>query len=324
MTRQQLLARLAYFTNPANGIGAVLYFILLEGGEPVIRLADIEDDAKNELKDRFLETINDLFINNPDLQYRNISEADQRKDVVYYYDLDEPLTRLDILGEVLANEEQPFFQFQGHNLQQVQGYLITIGNEANRIALYKKHYPVNLLKRDRFLLVPAGQRLVSVTQDAIALDRNFEFMMVDDNLIVLKLTVLERFFGFDEVIRNQAEETITAIGAHDILQDIAQLTELSQDMGAARKLMKLRNSPVLNIPVDRIIHFIQGHTALAGKIQFNEAGDRIKLDTIQARKLFLKVLNDDYLFSQLSELSYDTHAKDALTPGGNGADGPEE
>jgi hypothetical protein len=312
MNREQLLARLAYFLNPENGIGAALYFVLNQNGENIIRFADIENEAKNELKDRFLEYIEDKFINNEDLHYQNISEADDRKNVVYRYDIEERPESLNILDEILADGERDNFNFNQNNLDGLQGYLITIGNEGNQIALYKKHHPVNLLRQDRFLLFPSNERLVKAENDFIALDRSFDFMMVDDNLIVLKLNTLERFFGFEDVIRNQAQNIIATIEANQLLEDIEQLNELAQSLATAKKIMKVRNSPVLNVPVENVINFINNHQELTGRIGFNDDGTRLRLTTGVSKKLFLKLLNDDYLFSQLTELQYDTHAKDRL------------
>jgi hypothetical protein len=314
MNKEQLLERLAYFLNPDNRIGAALYFVLNENGENIVRFADVEDDAKDELKDRFLEHIREKFINNEELNYLDISQADERKNVVYRYDIDERPEGLGILDEILANDERDSFRFNEHRLENLQGYLITLGNEGNQIALYKKHHPVNLLKRDRFLLVPSLQRLVSLDSDAIAIDKSFDFMIVNNNLIVLKLSTLERYFGFEQVIRNQAMGTIALVEANALLEDIEQLYELAQKLPSARKLMRIRTSPVLGVPVNNVINFINNHPELTGRIGFNADSTRIRLTTGVSKKLFLKLLNDDYLFSQLTDLQYDSHAKDPLNP----------
>lgn len=312
MTRQELLNRLEYFLNPENGIGAALYFVLNENGNNVIRFADIDNDAKEELQERFLEYIGEKFTANEELHYMNISEADDRKNVAYRYDIEERDESLNILNEIIAEGEREYFNFNDESLTNLQGYLITIGNEANQIALFKKHHPVNLLKRDRFLLVPSNQRLVAVNNDVLAIDKSFDFMLVDEELIILKLNTLERFFGFENVVRSRAETTIAAIEAVELLEDIGQLNELAQSMTNARKLMRMRNSPVIGMPVDAVIGFINNHPELTGRIDFNEDGTRIRLTTGVSKKLFLKILNDDYLFSQLTNLQYDSHAKDRL------------
>jgi hypothetical protein len=312
MNREQLLERLSYFLDTENGIGAALYFVLNEGGENIIRFADIENDAKAELLSRFLAYVREKFTDNHDLHYLDVSQADERKNAVYKYDIDERPVGLDILEEILVDGERAPFNFNEHALENLQGYLITIGNEGNQIALYKKHHPINLLKRDRFLLVPSNQRLVALDKDAIAIDKSFDFMMIDGNLIVLKLNILERFFGFEEVIRTQAQQAIASVEAIALLEDIEQLNELAGSLANARKLMKIRSSPVLRVPANSVINFINNHPELTGKIGFNDDNTRVRLTTIESKKLFLKLLNDDYLFSQLTELQYDSLAKDRL------------
>lgn len=318
MNKQQLLNRLGYFADPTNGIGCVLYFVLEIDGEPVVKFADIEDDAKHELKNRFIEYIHETFFGNEDLQFVNISTADDCHNAVYHYDISEKTKSLTILEDILVNEHRPPFVFSEHRLNEVKGYLITIGNERNKIALYKKHHPVNLLRQDRFLLIPNNQRLEKIKNDAIALDKSFDFMMVDDHLIVLKLNTLERFFGFEQVIRNQAQNTINVVQENDLMEDISQLCDLAENLSNARKLMRMRHSPVLNVPVSDVINFIRNHPELAGRIAFNADGTKVKLTTGVSKKLFLKLLNDDYLFSQLTELQYDSHAKGKLN--GNGSE----
>lgn len=312
MSKEELIEKLGYYLNSENGIGAALYFVMKDGEENTIKFANVEEDAKQELKERFLSYISEKFINNEDLHYQNISDADDRKNAVYKYDFDEIPGNLNILNEILANEEQPVFNFKHDNFSTLQGYLITIGNEGNKIALYKKHHPVNLLTRDRFLLIPRNERLVKIENDAIAIDRSFDFMMIDDSLIVLKLGILERFFGFEDVVRTKAQNTIEQIAVNELLEDIEQLNGIVQNMTNARKLMRIKNSPVLNVPVVNVINFIRNHPELTGKIGFNADGTKINLTTQSSKKLFLKLLNDDYLFSELTELQYDTHAKDKL------------
>jgi len=313
MTREQLLEKLDYFLNPENVITAVLYFALIEDGDTVIKRADIEADTQETLKDRFIQSIHETFILNDGFSFMNISEADDRKNVIYNYDLDERPENLKIINEVLEDGNRPTFQFNQQSLHDLQAYVIVIGDEMNKIALYKKNHPVNLLYQDRFLLVPiSNTRFVPVERDAIVIDKHFDFLEIDEELIILRLNTLERFFGYEEVVRAQAQGTLQIIADNELLEDIEPLNALALDLTNAKKLMKIRNSPVLNVPVVNVINFIKNHPELTGRIHFNDDETKISLDTGVSKKLFLKLLNDDYLFSQLTELQYDTYAKDKL------------
>lgn len=313
MTKEQLLEKLGFYLNPENVITAVLYFVLGGNGETVINRADIEGEAQQKLKDRFIASIREAFILNDGFHFMDISDADERKNVIYNYDLDEKPESLNIINEVLQNGDRATFRFNEQSLHNLQAYIIIIGDEVNKIALYKKNHPVNLLYQDRFLLIPiSNTRFVPVEQDAIVIDKNFDFMEIDNDLLILKLNTLERFFGYEEVVRTHAQNTLQIIEANQLLDSMEPLNTLVQDITNAKKLMKIRNSPVLNVPAANVINFIRNHPELTGRIHFNADETRISLDTGVSKKLFLKLLNDDYLFSQLTELQYDTYAKDKL------------
>ena len=62
---------------------------------------------------------------------------------------------------------------------------------------------------------------------------------------------------------------------------------------------------------ESIIQFCRDFPKLSGKIRFNEDEDKIVLDTQVSKDLFLKMLMDNYLTSELTELHYESLAKDS-------------
>ncbi|MBA4276933.1 Kiwa anti-phage protein KwaB-like domain-containing protein [Flavobacterium sp.] len=66
------------------------------------------------------------------------------------------------------------------------------------------------------------------------------------------------------------------------------------------------------MPNSQIIDFTKNHPALKGKIKYNTDGSLINLHTKTAKDLFVKLLNDDFLTSELTKLFYDSLAKDGI------------
>ncbi|HEY3307427.1 MAG TPA: Kiwa anti-phage protein KwaB-like domain-containing protein, partial [Desulfuromonadaceae bacterium] len=62
-----------------------------------------------------------------------------------------------------------------------------------------------------------------------------------------------------------------------------------------------------------IISFVGTHPALRGKFKLSEDESQLKLDTKVSQNLFLKLLNDDFLQSQLTRRYYESLAKDDLS-----------
>ena len=92
---------------------------------------------------------------------------------------------------------------------------------------------------------------------------------------------------------------------------ISSLTET--DSAFARKLLKVnRESPVMKLKFDDVKKFINKHPALKGQLGFNPKGDKILLDTKAAAKLYIKLMDDDFLRSDLTQRLYDSIAKNTV------------
>lgn len=138
--------------------------------------------------------------------------------------------------------------------------------------------------------------------------------MIDNSLIIKELATLEKFFGFHEIIKKKAQECIVAIEQSGLLEDPDVLQELIDDISYSRKLTKVLSfSPVLNkIPTPSVIAFTDNYPALKGQFQYNADKSKIILTTKKSKHLFAKLLNDDFLQSELTKMFYDSLAKDTI------------
>ena len=303
-------------------------------GETQIRFADISVEVATDLKTQFVDYLQSKLVNNPELNYAAITEADDTSNSVYHYNLDGQPEELQPMYDVQAEEifslnqvenpSFPNFTFNQDDLSKITGFVICLGNEANKVVLYKKHYHVSLMKQGSYyglLAVQAATRFEKLTDNVIKLNETVEFMLVDDKLIVLSVKTFQNSFGYDKIIRSKAEENLGTIAAANLLEDIEVLRELAQELKFAKKIMNIRHhSPVLHIPFADVRTFIQGHPKLRRRIKFNEDQSRISLQSRSSKELFIKILNDDFLKSELTQLLYDSQKKAAM----NNNEEPEE
>lgn len=61
-----------------------------------------------------------------------------------------------------------------------------------------------------------------------------------------------------------------------------------------------------------MIEFIKNHPITKSKLKLN-GDDKLILDTKISVEVFLKLLDDDYLQSELTKLLYDSRSKDGLS-----------
>jgi hypothetical protein len=111
----------------------------------------------------------------------------------------------------------------------------------------------------------------------------------------------------------EATNGVDAIESLNLLDNPEVLHELIEDVKYARRLIKVsRSSPVLErgISNDRIVSFCRTYPGLAGRIRLNDTQDKLQLDTNVSKDLFIKLLMDDFLTSELTEYHYASVAKD--------------
>lgn len=314
MTKEELYQNIAFLFNNQNPVGIKLYFVLDNEGETEIRFADISDEVATDLKAQFINFIKGKFIDNPDLVYASITAADDSNNCAYHYNLDERPEELHPLYTANANDQFPNFSFAADDLKKIRAFIIRLGNEVDEVLLYKKHYAVSLMKQGSYYgLIPSNTRLEKFNDNLIKINNTAEFMLVNNQLIVLSINTFQNSFGYDKIIRRKAEENLQTINAANLLDDIEVLKELAAELKYAKKIMNIRHhSPVLHIPFNDVQTFIRNHPKLKRRIKFNEDGTRISLNTRSSKELFIKILNDDYLKSELTQLLYDSQRKAAL------------
>lgn len=296
---------------------AEFYFLLDNHGEISIKRADIAQDAADELTKNFIDTISSTILLNDELSLLDISGADDRANAIYRYDLPEVPAQIQHLATVLQRDDFEVFNFEADDLAHLGGILVILGHGQQQLALYKHQYPVQLLKRDSafgLIRIRNQNRLVKLEDDVLRINSKFEFLRIGDEYFIVDIKTLERFFGFHDAVRNIAIQGIANIDRAELVIDTVALTTRLDDISFSRKLVRAaKASPVLGvIPNAQVIAFVETHPALRGKFRLSDDGAKLKLDTKVSQDLFLKLLNDDFLQSELTKRYYASLAKDTL------------
>ena len=314
MTADELKAALqAYYDDQAN-IGVCVYALMRDANNPGPYKLDIEAAAERGLKELFLQSLQDEISSKNELSLLNLSSADERVNVVYVYDLEVPgeLTSLDT---VISQDDLPKLDLNSESLLSIKALLIEIGNHSSQLVLYKTMASVNIFGRSSFFLKKHATRLERLTEEFLRVSAGFQMMRLNGDLLVLSLESLEHNFGFHEVIKREAALGIDAIVLAELLTNPEVLRELVDDVKYARRLTKIaKASPVLKAGIsgESIVQFCRTFPILAGRIRFNKENNKIILDTKVSKDLFIKVLMDDFLTSELTKFHYASIAKDAM------------
>lgn len=313
MNEQQLRDELQIFYDNFDEIGVSIYAILKNSDNTPVKL-DIENMALAGLKSLFIDSIKKTITDREELTVLNLSTSDERLDAIYLYDVDMP-EELSSINTVLASDNLPLLNMANTGLVDIKALLIEIGNDIGQIVLYKTMAPVNIYGRANFFLKKSQTRLEQIDDEFLRVSPNFQLMRIKESLFVIELSAIEKSFGFHEVIKREATLGIQAIETMLLIENSEVLHELIDDIKYARRFTKVaKASPVIKarIPNQNIINFCKIFPKLAGKIRFNASQDKILLDTKVSKDLFIKVLMDDFLTSELTEFHYESVAKDSL------------
>ncbi|WP_019879983.1 anti-phage protein KwaB [Succinispira mobilis] len=303
-----------------DGAGAVAYFILKIENQLCIRMVDIKNEFLDDLKTCYLNSLTTSIMNTEDarveeLQLLQISVADQRDNALYEYDLEDIPDEFAFFNTIAQDGEQQIFSSNNDSLKDLFGYVIAVGTNQNKALLFKKHFTTSYFSPEKFCIFESDHRFTKLEKPMIRLDTNFEMLYVDGTIVIKKLDTLEKYAGFHDVIKREATVSVQAITEADIVDNAEVLRDMVDEVSFARKLTKTaKGSPVLGkIPTPAIINFVKNHPKLKDKIKLTQDERKLHLDTKESKKQFLKMLNDDYLRSELTQAYYDSLAKDTLT-----------
>lgn len=288
-------------------------FIVLKNHE--IRKANFLHTLQPEIITIFKPIIATKILD-ADYSLLNVSSADERRNAIYYYDLD--LTeQLLIFHQVLNGENNfPYFSFEHDEVNNIDAFLFVIGNAEHQIVLYKRLASVNIYQQRTGLFIrKEDNQFAKLESDVIKIVPQIDAFMVNGAIFFLNLTILENAFHIHDVVRESARQQIALLQESGLVENIDALEIELENVSFARKFSKLvSNSPVLGkVSNQAIIDFTNAHPALRSKFRYSADGSKLQLVTKLSKKLFIKLLNDDYLTSNLTNQYYDSIAKDKVS-----------
>ncbi len=292
-------------------IEIVVYAILKD--EELPKKLDIKAEDLPEISTMFIESINSLIIKKTEHSLLPLSNADERGNCFYQYDLELP-EELKNLETVITSDGFDTFDFRTNELEEIDSLIIVLAVDNNEISIYKKVAPIEVLCRGGYILGKANQRFERFSDQLLRISSRFQVIRINGEIIILDLDAIEKSFGFHNVIKREAILSINAIEQMQIVSDIDVLREMIDDVSFARKLTKVaKGSPViqLQIPNNDIISFSKKHPATKN-MKYTDNDTKFNLNTNVSKNLFLRLLNDDLLTSELTKLYYASLAKDGI------------
>lgn len=323
MNKEEFTGRLQSIIDLNEDCKAQVFFVMNRNGEKRVKKANIQRDVLTAISEAYRNNLaNEIgkFADDAERDVLNLSDRDDRANVIYRYDLpDEEPTFFASMRDVVAEHPlgyftgENMFSFEDDSLSDLDCFVTELGVDDNKIVIYRNNFNVNLMKqaRGRFYLNKSGTQFTTIDEDILRMDSQIDIMMIDENFYVLNLSYLDGSKEFASIIRSRAETSIVGIERLNLVDSVDGLRGRLSELSFARRLMRaMDSSPVTDMPAQNVIHFVSHHDKLRNVLKVEDG--RIKLSSKKAQDYFVRLMNDDFLYSQLTSQDYTSTSKNKL------------
>lgn len=119
--------------------------------------------------------------------------------------------------------------------------------------------------------------------DIVQIDSRADVIIFSSSVVTAKMDLMQRFFGFEQYIRAGAQKTIEIIRDLDIVDSLEKFVafENKSKLTNAKKLLKAKNSPVLQMKKNDLLENLKKHSRYKTMFKFEE--DHSLLDELEMR-----------------------------------------
>lgn len=322
MTTQEFKDRLQGLVALGDDFGALVFFAIRNEDGIVLKKANIINDVLTEIASGYRESIQaelNRFLLDDHMSVLNLSDRDERENVIYRYDIpDVEPSYFAQMREPVAEDAPEYindrlFQFDQESFGDIDYFVVMLGTEENHVVVYRDNFNVNLLKqaRGRYYLNKSGTQITNLKEDILRMDSQIDCMLLDDDFFIVNLKNLNTSKEFATIIKDRANQSVDLIADLEYIDNVDGLRERLDELSFARRLMKaMDGSPVIGLPTPTVLDFVSNNPKLNNVLKVE--GGKIKLDTKKAQSAFVSLLNDDFLYSKLTNNDYESSSKDRL------------
>lgn len=275
-----------------------------------IKKFQINSELENLLKDKVKQLLLSCYLSD-EFILDSINNISDNKKVFYEIEQNADYSPFSFLNTNVSQLEK----YSEKEQSRLKGFFLRINRNDSYIWIYQHKYPVTLINRSTTLLARLnGSVYEPLNCDVVKFDSKIDFIIVGNSIITKNISLLQNVFGFETYIRSESDKVIDTIRNLNFISDITALTNLNNQskLTTAKKLIKLKNSPVLNIPKKDLYIKIKEHEIYSQLIKFDEEGNKIVISSKKSVNDLLKLLNDEYLISRLTGTSYESTSKNVV------------
>lgn len=212
--------------------------------------------------------------------------------------------------DFLANYQAADF-YNDEDRKNLTGFFFRINLNDNVIWAYQHVYSMSRIDKSKhiFARLTGNNTYDDIEEDIVQIDARVDLLVLGQSIVTAKVDLLQEHFGFEKYIRAGAQQTIEIIKEMDIVTGLEKFIALENKskLTNAKKLLKAKNSPVLRMRSDVLIDRIKEHSQYSSMFLIED--DHITIKSQKDAAAFIKMVNDDYVRSELTGQEYDSSTK---------------
>ncbi|CAI3615506.1 DUF4868 domain-containing protein [Clostridium neonatale] len=308
MSKQEFSNVINSIINQNVSYGLKVFACVKEKNSDEIKVQNFNmlDPLQDNIKNFIVDVIEQQYLAE-DIEFDEITNIVDNRKIVYELKQDDEYRPFAFLNNINLIEEY----FSNDDTDKLIGFIFKLNLNSDNIFVYQQAYSGTRIKNKNVLhVVKMGTDKFNIfDKELLRIDKRAEIIILNDVLYVKNINILQEKFKFQRYVRGEAKKVLDKINELNIVTNIDKIKacESEEKLTNSKKIMKLKNSPVLTINKEDLINRLSTIERYKNIIKIVDG--KIKTDTKKDVGKVLKILNDDYLKSELTEVDYDSSIK---------------
>lgn len=268
------------------------------------------------LKEMFIEILEQQYLTE-DAEYADGCQLADNQHKHLIFEQKDNFHPFDYLSD--ANE---LGEFAEEDLSDASGLIFCIRKGNDEFWIYqhlwsimipnkKKNNCMARLMRFENQIVFSEQR-----ESLLTIAKKIDILVLDNYLITNNITLLQKYFNFQDYIYQSAQQTVQSIVQKNLVNNTDKLFEYIQRGKAkyAKKMMRISTSRVFDLTQEQLINKVNTLPRWQGKFQFNHEANQIVLGNYSEVESLIDLFDERYTRSDVTDTEYDTDVKTIAQP----------
>lgn len=319
MKKEELKKR-AEFISKDDSLLKLMVYVTTAKTEP--QLFNIEDSDLTDLQAMITKTMSSIMLKDDKGEIENYSISVKRGEDMYIYDLTDDYTKeMNNLNAVIDNITPPeLFDTSVTPIEEINGlYYVLKADSGEVLSAYKQISTLDkTYARSIFLFFGKHNRMFSRQKaNMLKVTPSIQMVKIGDDIILLDINKLEKTLHLDEILKKETTRNIKAISSKLIINEnylhkACERPMYSKKLGHALFMSKVvKKLEDGDLTEARIIEFAEKESKV--QFHFNKSHTKFELKSRAEAERFIKLIDDDFLHSSLTDEDYDSSDKEILS-----------